>query len=134
MASSSNRKIIRKIEHQAAQSMFELLYKGEHICYGLHLTGKQLLGFVYSGKWPDWGTFAEFFKSRNLSIPKSGNPYLTTRELSENERRIVTTYIPEANKYTASEQSAVMPSIPPAEQLDLLNLHPLQRTGYDERR
>jgi hypothetical protein len=118
---------IKKRNLQAKHKMFELLYKDEHICYGLHLTGKQLLGFVYSGKWPDWGTFAEFFKNRSLRIPRSGNPYLTVRELSENERRIVTTYIPEAKSPTP--QFAAM--IPSAEQLDLLNLHPLQGTGYE---
>jgi len=120
---------IKKKNLQAKQKMFELLYKDEHICYAIHLTGNQLLGFVYSGQWPDWGTFAEFFKSRNLKIPKSGNPYLTTRELSENERRIVTTYIPEV-KSIALQPTAM---IPPARQLELLQFHPLQGTGYDER-
>jgi hypothetical protein len=134
MASSLSTKI--KIQKQ--QKMFELLYKAEHICYCIHINGNSVLGFIYSGKWPDWGSFAEFFKSRGLRIPKSGNPHLAVRELSGNERRIVTTYIPEAKPRTEQPSPAAL--TPPAEQLDLLHFTAppkssplLHETAYDER-
>jgi hypothetical protein len=133
---------IKKKELQDKQKMFELLYNGEHIRYATHLTGGQLLGFVYSGQWPDWGLFAEFFRSRGLRIPKSGNPFLTFRELSENERRIVTTYVPELQHEKPAAELQFKQQEPFGEQLPLLQLfepvptpdpRSLQGTGYDER-
>lgn len=114
---------LRKAAHKKNQKPFELLYKGEHVAICWHLNAGSTLGFVYSGKWPDWIKFAQFFSSRDLSVPQSGNKYLTARELSPEEFEVLTTNLAKAQLARPAEklsepQETLEP--PTAQQLDLL--------------
>jgi hypothetical protein len=119
------------------QSLIEIYFGEERVCRMRHLTGGQALGFVKSGKFASDTVAAEFFRSRNIPIPRWDDRRLTVKVLSKDEEAVVIAPDPQPAKSiskTAQAKAAAREKKFALQraQLPLLQLHPAQGTGYEQ--